>query len=91
MTDTAYTADALTGRAFSLALAPGQDPVVAVAELVALAAGDRHAVELARSRFRTYLLGSPECATARLAKDLLDEVLALPEVSISLDLDAAEA
>jgi hypothetical protein len=84
LTDRARLADQLTGRAFSLALAPGVDPVVAVAELVALAAGDRDAVELACSRFRTYLLDFPDSATARMAMDLLDEVLALPLVALSL-------
>jgi hypothetical protein len=85
-------ADLLTGRAFSLALAPGLDPIVAVAELLTLAEGDREAVELARARFRTYLLDFPGSATATMAADLLDEVLSVPDVTISLDaVDAVDA
>ena len=70
-------ADRVTGRALALSLSPGLDPLVAVAVLADLAAGQSAALDAAAARFRACLRDTPDSQWARLALDLCEEALTL--------------
>ena len=68
-------ADRVTGRALALSLSPGLDPLVAVAHLSDMAAGNGLALDAAAARFRACLRDTPDSQWARIALDLCEEAL----------------